>query len=67
MDAEVPGPMDTQDETRVEAEDVAALAADLRLLVDQLEVDCASRKPVSPEAAAQIHNVRARAERLFIV
>jgi hypothetical protein len=44
---------------------VAALTADLKILVDQLEGDWAERTIVRKETAGRIHELRERAERLF--
>ena len=66
--------METSGEVReatvVEAKDagtlsIAALTADLKALVDQLEADWADRVFVRSETAARVHELRERAERLF--
>ena len=44
---------------------VAALAARLNLLVDQMEIDWADRMTVGKQTAARIHDLREEAERLF--
>jgi hypothetical protein len=68
------GRMDTNGEVRQEpavetkgvgALAIAALTADLKALVDQLETDWSERLMVRQETAAQIHELRERAERLF--
>jgi hypothetical protein len=43
----------------------ANLATDLNALVDRLEVDWRSNRLVSRDAARQLHDLRAKAERLF--
>ena len=44
---------------------MAALAADLRQLVDQLESDCRAQRPLDQELADELHTLLARAKLLF--
>jgi hypothetical protein len=44
---------------------IAPMAMEVEILVDRLEADLRQDGSVSPELADQLHELRARAERLF--
>ena len=45
--------------------EIAALTAELKLLVEQLDSNWTGGTAVTPETAARIHALRERAQRLF--
>ena len=45
--------------------EVAALAAALYALVDELDAHCRTESPVSPDFADEVHRLRLGAQRLF--
>jgi outer membrane murein-binding lipoprotein Lpp len=51
--------------TNASAFTIATLAAELNLLVDQLESDWTTRMTVTDQTAARIHELRERVEQLF--